>query len=221
MKKIFLRISVFVICVLIFGGGWLSYRYIKNFYYLKKHETPEEYKNYYIINHKQYTKDSLYLSVIIKEMRDHNAFEYNPVYYNVNSKVVIDTIIYNKSFNKLAIWGICISIDNDFTKSQYYSGGGYLAFRDSVSKKLRVSLYFGPDIGRKTYLELKDYLKKNFFIDQFTWQTPKDKKTKYNWNDIRMWSGAEWDNVLGENSFSLIDGKLIKYSPQDSILYQR
>lgn len=134
------KILITVILVLLCICCWFFYPYIDKWIYINKHQTPKQYKNYCKIDHNQYTKDSLYLSRIIKLMRDNNVFSYNPLFYNSNSTVIIDTIIYNKTFDKLAIWGICVSKDNNKT---IYSGGGYIAFRDTSTLKIRIANKIG------------------------------------------------------------------------------
>lgn len=214
------KIIITVFLVLLCICTWFLYPPIDKWIYINQHQTPEQYRSYYKNSHSQYTKDSLYLSHIIKLMRDSNIFSYNPIYYNFNSTVLIDTIIYNKTFDKLAIWGICISNDNN--NSKVYCGGEYLAFRDSSTLKIRIANSYGPDYGRTSLYEIKELLRFNFFYDQHTWRTYKDLKPRYNWDDKRLWSGAINDDLKGENSYAMDDNnELIKFPPLDSLLFQR
>jgi len=210
-KNIYVIIGVLVLTLLIVG----SFKFVE-YYVQKKNETPKEFLNKNFVDRKMYLTDSLYLSVLLKEMRRKRVFLYNPTYFNEKSIFIIDTIIYDSKHNKLAFWGICESTYPHPTESKYiYEASGYYAFRDKITNNLRLSLAFDFNIGRFDYNDLKEYFIREFLYKKHKKFVNKDSKPRYNWNDIRMWYGADWDDVLIENSYSFEKGKLVKYTPQD------
>lgn len=170
----------------------------------------------------QYTKDSLYLSQVLYKMRQEKLFTSNPFNIESNTVIYIDTILYNSTYNKLVFWGICRLKSLDQKTSKYiYEASGYFAFRENKTNMLHVSQNYGYCIGRYTYSEIHDYFIVEPLHFAHKWTLSRDTKPRYNWNDIRLWTSAEWDDVLGENSYSLENGILIKHEPQDSVLFKR
>ena len=182
----------------------------------KYHETPSKYKNHIAVSPLLYTSDSLYLSHIIKQLNDENILKTD----QRGSTIIIDTIIYDSTFNKLSFWALHQTPNPDFRASSYiYTGSGYYAFRNSLIGKLNVSAYTIKADSCPSYDKIRELLETKFFYDMASGNKKKDQKPTYNWDDIRLWKGAVADSIADKGSCTLNNkGRLIMNPSFNSVL---
>jgi hypothetical protein len=69
-------------------------------------DTPKEFLNNVMINKEKYSKDSIeILNQLRKLLLKHEDFFYSKAYFD-STQLIIDSIIYSKDFNKLAVFVI-------------------------------------------------------------------------------------------------------------------
>ena len=187
-------------------------------YCVKKfHETPAKFKNHIVVSPLLYTSDSLYLSHIISQLNDEKILKTD----ESGSTVIIDTIIYDSTFNKLSFWALQQTTNPDFRVSSYiYTSNGYYAFRNSIISKLNVSAYAEKADTCPSYEKIRELLETKFFYDLATsGKKKKDQKPTYNWDDIRLWKGAVADSIADKGSCTLNNkGRLVMNPSLNSVL---
>ena len=170
-------------------------------YCVKKfHETPAKYKNHIAVTPLLYSSDSLYLSHIITRLNDEKILKND----QSESNIIIDTIIYDSTFNRLSFWALQQTTNPDFRVSSYiYSGNAYYAFRNSVISRLNVSAYTETADSCSSYDKIKALLETKYFYDFASRKKKKDQKPNYNWDDTRFWKAAIADSVADKCSYIL------------------
>ena len=170
-------------------------------YCVKKfHETPAKLKNHIAVSPLLYTSDSLYLSHIISQLNDEKNLKTD----KRGSTLIIDTIIYDSTFNKLSFWVLLQTTNSDFKVSSYiYTGNGYYAFRNNITAKLKVSAFIEKADSCPSYDKIRELLETRFFYNLASAKSKKGQKPTYNWDDIRLWKGAVSDSIANKSSYSI------------------
>ena len=182
-----------------------------NYCVKKYNETPAKFKNHITVRPLMYTADSLYLSHILKQMNDEKI---RKTHEQGSTIIIIDTIIYDSTFNKLSFWALHQTTNPDFRASSYiYSGSGYYAFRNSTINKLNVSAYSEKLDSCPSYDKIRTLLETRFFYELAKNNKKKNQKPGYNWDDIRLWNGALADSVADKNSFTLNNKEILVINP--------
>jgi hypothetical protein len=145
-----------------------------------------------------YTKDSLAISQNLKAlMLRHEDFFYSEEYFE-GTDIIIDTIIYSPDFNKLAI----LFMTKNPTSRQlmptenedfYYNATAYLGVRQKDTISLS---WLGPNFSNSTNIEkLSKAIRQECFRTFVSKDTSGPYSHKYNFNDIRFWTGSEWQKI--------------------------
>ncbi len=177
---------------------------------LKKiHETPENYRNIIKASPIQYSSDSLFLSRVIKQMAVEKIIKLD----KNRSVILIDTIIYDSTYNKLTFWVLCQTPNPDTKISTYlYSGNGYYAFRNSLTESLSISSYMEIVNKKPSYNEIRAFLR-NKYLYETAHKGKKKQKAAYNWDDSRLWTSPVWDSVSNNVSYTLSNSDKIAVNP--------
>lgn len=170
-------------------------------------KTSKEYINNEAVESSFYTKDSLGLyGQLFDSMINHTASFTNPEYFD-STQLIIDTILYDSTFEKVALFVIAKipTYRNPYSDSKmpyYFNGACYLGKRlrtGSVDFNIK---YLGPfrlvnfDNNETIRKALKDY----YFLQLTTVLDEKGRSTfKYNLNDHRFWeSETGWKRTFKE-----------------------
>jgi hypothetical protein len=189
-----------IICLyLIFIYGYLEFRPNK--------DTPKEYLSHFVIKKENYLADSVAISTQFKKLiSQHKDFFYSREFDDA-TQIIIDTILYNSNFNKLAVLVFTKNptarqLMPDPKSNWYYDATCYLGIRQQDSISLS---WFGNSFTNSIDLkELKSTVRENFFR---LLATTKDSTSlyKHNLNDTRFWNGAVWkaieDKKLSDKKF--------------------
>lgn len=217
MKKILLLIQKLITGVFIFLFCYYSYFKLQEIYHKYKWKTPDRYLSHIKCDKEQYKADSLYLCKTIKKMHIKKLLFCEPTYCKENSTIMIDTIFYNRTFTKLACIRYFITLNDDQKASKYiYEGSGYMAYRKNLNDSLKIFSTYGPFITRYNYKEIRDDSRFWFLYFAHTCTVPYDTKPRYNWNDVRFWVDAQWDEQ--GSSYYLKNDSLIYVPAQDTIM---
>lgn len=195
VKKILIIISIciilaLIICYFTFVFGWLEFR--------SNTETPDKFVNHTIISISDYNKDKSKLvrqfkSLVVK----HVDFFYSKDYFE-GTEIIIDTILYNTKYDKLVILIITKNATSrqvmpDKNESWYYDATTFLGVRRNDSITLS---WLRPNFSNSTDLsKISNILRTKCFKTFVTKDTVGEYAHKYNLNDIRFWSGKEWQKI--------------------------
>lgn len=195
MKKIiFITISITVL--------WLIFYYFRNIYgwmeFRKNTDTLDQFLSKTIVKREDYAKDSLTLSRKFKELLlQHEDFFYSKEYFE-GTEIIIDTILYSPDLKKLAV----LVLTKNPTSRQimpiedemwYYNATSYLGVRESDSVSLS---WLGPSFTNSAdRQEQSNCIRQKCFRTFVTKDTTEKYANKYNLNDVRFWTGSEWQRI--------------------------
>lgn len=195
MKRTIIRVSAFVIL-------GLAFFYLKNIYgwmeFRKNTDTPEQFLNRTTNKKADYSKGSLRISQYLKTLLlQHEDFFYSKEYFE-GTGIIIDTILYSPDFNKLAV----LFITKNPTSRQlmpaenedfYFNATTYLGVRQMDTISLS---WLGPNFSNSTNRkELSKDIRQTCFRTFISKDTTVQNAQKYNLNDIRFWTSAEWKRI--------------------------
>lgn len=171
----------------------------------QKKETSKEFINNVIVDSAIYSKDSeAILTDLYKKMKNHEASFTNPEYFEF-TELIIDTVIYDPSLNKIAVFVVAKNPiqrnpHSDSKLPYYYNANCYLGKRihlDSNKFELKCLCRFS-EINFDDYKTTVDGLKEDFFITLATvLDAKKNPVFKYNINDKRFWdSPTGWKRMF-------------------------
>jgi hypothetical protein len=165
----------------------------------QKEETPREFLNFTEISRQNYTDDSVkiikQLMVLLAKRKD---FFYNKAYFD-STELIIDSIIYNPDFCKLAAFVIVKNptyrqLVPDTGSEWYYDATCYLGLRQKDTIELS---WIGPVFTNST-----DKQNVSNEIRQACFRTFATRDTSdaysYNLNDIRFWNSPIWKKIEDE-----------------------
>ena len=161
-------------------------------------DTPEKFLNHSIIRQEDYNKDKSTLLVQFKKLiEEHSGFFKSSEYFE-GTEIIIDTIVYNSKYDKLAI----LIITKNPTSRQliptrneawYYNATSYLGVRlnDSISLS-----WLGNNFTNSTdSAEISHDIREACFRNFVTTDTVGEYAHKYNLNDTRFWTSNEWVKI--------------------------
>jgi len=172
-------------------------------------ETPPEFINHVLVDNGIYTKDSTaILADLYLKMRNHEASFVNSEYFD-STILTVDTIIYDYSLNKIAVFVVAKNaIDRnphaDSKSPFYYNANCYLGRRineNSNTFELKCLCRFS-EINFYDHETIVKALKEDFFLELATVLDEKNLPVfKYNLNDKRFWeSPTGWKRVFDQMS---------------------
>lgn len=173
----------------------------------QKEKTPIEFLNKTIIKYELYSKDSIEILNNMKLLLNkHKGFFCNKAYSD-STILIIDSIVYNKEFNKLAIFLITKNptykqLVPDDKLEWYFDATCYLAFRQDSTIILS---WIGPTFtNSSSEKSASNYIRDECFNN---FATKKMAIYPYNINDIRFWNCPIWEDIkkekLKEKEFEL------------------
>lgn len=171
-----------------------------------------------------YSKDSLSLVLCIKDEILYKRGGYNAYYYNQNTPILIDTIIYSPNLDRIVFFAID-SIENKLTypkslssdeiekmekignlpyKGYHYNGYAYIAKR--IGDSFDIHDFSKRYTGKyKEMNDLRNRLRQKYFVGYSKIQ---GKGFEYNigdkrfWNNPNVWDVMEKDKKNGRNSIN-------------------
>ena len=171
-------------------------------------KTPKEFVNHVSVGTSRYSADSIsILNDLYKIMKNHQASFNNSEYYD-STILIIDTIMYDASLNKIAVFVVAKNPvhRNPYSDSKfpfYYNANCYLGKRTqsgSVEFELKCLCRFS-EINFDNYRTIIKALKEDFFLELVTVVDEKGQPVfEYNLNDKIFWSSPSgWRRAFHEN----------------------
>jgi hypothetical protein len=168
-------------------------------------DTPKEFVNNVTVNPSLYSKDSNSILIdLYNKMENHTASFQNPEYFD-STRLYLDTVIYDNTFNKIALFVISeIPVDrNPYSESNrpyYYNANCYLGkriFADSSHFELK-------NIGPVSIINFDDRtttskaIRKSYYSELTTFLDGDGiPNYEYNVNDKRFWESLKgWKRVF-------------------------
>jgi hypothetical protein len=167
--------------------------------------TPKEFLNHVIVNDTVYSKDSVaIIADLYTKLKNHEASFTNQEYFD-STVLVIDTIMYDSSQNKIAAFVIAQnpSYRNPYRQTDtpyYYNASCYLGKRilqDSSRFELKdTGPFYLNNFGEKEVI--KKAIREYYFLELATKLDEKGQPSfKYNLDDKRFWeSSTGWKRVF-------------------------
>jgi hypothetical protein len=199
----------------------------------KINPTPTKFLSIVNVSKEIYTKDSLNLIQRVKnEMISHNG-GYSADFYNHDTPIIIDTIMYSPRFDKIVFFAID-SIENKKTypdnlsaeeinevqkivstpyQGYHYNASVFIGKRDE-KVFFKVYDFSKRYLGKyKNIQELRKRLRKKFFVE---YSTIKEKGFEYNIDDRRFWDNPNiWNSIEKEAAKWQEFEKLKKEHPEN------
>lgn len=171
----------------------------------QKLETPKEFINSVVVDSAIYSKDkAMILDSLYMKMKKHEATFTNPEYYD-STELSVDTIMYDISLNKVAVFVISKNPTNRNPYSQsklpfYYHANCYLGKRKYVDSSVFELKPLGPFSlinfdNKQTILKaIREY----YFLELAAVLDENSQPVfKYNLNDKRFWdSPTGWRRMF-------------------------
>jgi hypothetical protein len=161
----------------------------------QKKETPQDFINNVIVDSAIYSKDRMaILDSLYMKMKKHEASFTNPEYYD-STELSVDTIMYDSSLNKVAVFVIAKNPThrNPYSQSKspfYYHANCYLGKREYADSSMFELKPLGPfslinfDDKQTILTAISEY----YFFELATVLDENNQPVfKYNLNDKRFW----------------------------------
>jgi len=172
--------------------GWMEFR--------KNTDTPRVYLSHFVTEKDNYSKDSIEilqkLKLLLLKRQD---FFHNSAYYD-STQLVVDTILYNMNFDKIAVFVITQNptsrqLAPDKESDWYYDATCYLGVRRNDSITLS---WIGPVFTNSSNRQDISKTIRDACFRRFA--APKDTTGAYtyNLNDFRFWSSTIWKKIEEE-----------------------
>lgn len=168
-------------------------------------KTPKEYINSVQVNASTYSKDSIaILANLYTKMKNHEASFTNPEYFD-STEIIIDTIMYDTSLNKVAVFVITKNPTyrnphSDSKLPYYYNANCYLGKRKYADSCLFELKSLGPFslVNFDNKIEIRQALRDYYFFELATVLNEKRESVfKYNLDDKRFWeSSTGWKRMF-------------------------
>ena len=167
--------------------------------------TPKAFLNVVKVDAVLYSKDSAaILADLYKKMKNREPFFQNPEYFD-STVLMIDTVMYDSSLNKIAVFIIARNPTYKNPRSDsklpfYYNAGCFLGKRQYTDSSLFELKRLGPfslanfDDTR----EIRQAIRDDYFLELATVLDEKGEPVfKYNLNDKRFWeSPTGWRRMF-------------------------
>lgn len=165
--------------------------------------TPDKYISEVKATKELYSNDSIKLVGLIKtEIKEHKGAFFSNA-YDDSTQIIIDTIMYNKGFNKISFFIIDKTKNlKSFEKhtdlpfdGNYYTGKAYIGIR--INKFLKINNFFRIETANYQKIEeVKKRLRELYFEE---YSTAKENGFEYNLDDIRFWNNPKVWNIIQED----------------------
>ncbi len=176
----------------------------------QKVETPKEFINNIIVDSATYSKDkAAVLDNLYIKMKKHEDSFTNPEYYD-STELSIDTILYDISLNKIALFVVVKNptYRNPYSRSKspyYYHANCYLGERKYSDSNIFELNPLGP-FSLINFEDKQTILKamyEYFFLELATVLDENNQPVfKYNLNDKRFWDSATgWRRMFRETKY--------------------
>lgn len=197
MKRIILFTAAGLLAVLLWWYfthfyGWMEFH--------RNTDTPSAYLNNVVRRTADYQKDSDSIKVTLHGLLGKHDGPFYPKDYFDSTQLIIDTIIYNPSFDKLVVFVITKNptyrqLAPDPKYRWYYCGYCFLGARKNDS----IELGWLRSTGYSGYHEEKEIsdVMRSYYFREYAWTRYKSERPKYNMNDSRFWTSdvwREWDD---------------------------
>lgn len=157
--------------------------------------TPKEFLNDAHISQANYSSDSVQLLNQLKsELENHKQSFYSKEYFD-STKLIIDTIIYNSTFDRLAVFILSKNptyrqLVPDKNHDWYYDATCYLGLKQRDTVLLS---WIGPNFSNsENPEELSEIIRDACFTAFARKDTTNGGLYKYNLNDKRFWDSPIW-----------------------------
>lgn len=157
--------------------------------------TPEEFLNDARIARTAYSLDSTQLLMQLREeLKNHNQSFHSKEYFS-GTELIIDTVIYNDTFNRLAVLVLTKNPTHrqlvpDKNHEWYYDATCYLGIKQSDTILLS---WIGPNFSNSENPEkLSEIIRDACFTAFARKDTINGGIYKYNLNDKRFWDSPIW-----------------------------
>lgn len=171
----------------------------------QKKKTPQEFINKVVVNSSTYSKDSVaILDDLYLKMKNHEASFTNPEYFD-STILLVDTIMYDTSLNKIAVFVIVKNptYRNPYSDSKlpyYYNANCYLGKRTYADSSIFKLKDIGP-FSLANFIdvhEVRQAIRDYYFLELATVLDAKSEPTfKYNLDDKRFWeSPTGWERTF-------------------------
>ncbi len=164
----------------------------------KQKKTPKEFVSAVVVDKAIYLGDSTSIVAdLYKKMKNHEASFTNPEYYD-STVLVIDTIIYDPSLNKIAVFVIAKNPTyrnphSDSKLPYYYNANCYLGKRMQVDSSIFELKQLGPFsvVNFDDIQDVKRAIRDNYFLELATVLDEKNQPVfNYNIDDKRFWDNS-------------------------------
>jgi hypothetical protein len=166
--------------------------------------TPEKFRNHSVIAKNIYRKDSLFLiSDFYKKMKNHYGSFSNAEYYD-STIVIIDSILYDSTFNKIAVFLIAKNPTHrnmhlDSKEPYYYNASCYLGSRVNADSSAFELKQLGPFSlsNFDNIVDIKEAIRESYFLELSTVLDVDDTPFfDYNLDDKRFWTSEKgWEGI--------------------------
>lgn len=171
----------------------------------QKLETPKEFINKVTVGASFYSKDSAVVAAdLYLKMKNHQASFTNREYFD-STVLEIDTIMYDSSLNKIAVFVIAKNptYRNPHSDSKlpfYYNANCYLGKRINLNSDIFELKQLGPFslVNFDDTKEIRQAIRDYYFLELATvLDEKKEPVFKYNLNDKRFWeSPTGWKRTF-------------------------
>lgn len=147
-----------------------------------------------------YTEDSIRIIRQLKvDLKAHKGF-FSSREYSDSTQIIVDTVIYNSTYSKLAVFIIAKNPTSrqllpDTRSDWYYNATCYLGIRESKDSLVLYST--GPVLTNSIdKQELKSLMRAQYFTFFARLKNAEGElKYKYNLGDVRFWESPIWDEL--------------------------
>jgi hypothetical protein len=168
-------------------------------------KTPKEFINEVMVDKAIYSRDSAaVVANLYQKMKNHKASFTNPEYYD-STVLIIDTIIYDPSVNKIAVFVIAKNPTHrnphsDSKLPYYYNANCYLGKRMQVDSSIFELKQLGPFsiVNFDDIQEIRQAIRDSYYLELATVLDEKSQPVfNYNIDDKRFWdSPTGWKRMF-------------------------
>jgi len=193
MKKI-------ILTIILFGSIFSIYWYFKNvngwMEFRKNTSTPREFLNHSSIKKEYYLRDKIELKRLLKWLLFKREGFFDNSAYSDSTDLIIDSIVYNSDFNKMAVFVIVKNLTKrqlvpDNENTCYYDATSYLGIRqgNTISLTWKGPVFTNSSSERDISLDIRVACFNNFVTKDTT------DIYEYNLNDTRFWNSSVWKEI--------------------------
>ncbi len=197
MKK---RSALFVVLLFAMGLIFCYFKYVYGWLgFSKNSDTPKEFLSNVKLETNDYTNDSINILKQLKSLlKNHQQSFYDKNYFD-STRLIIDTILFSPSFNRLAV--LVITKNPTYRQSMpdnrykwYYDGYCYFGVKenDSIALSWMGDMYINFYDKKGLVNSLREFYFRRLGEVKDAAGLP---KYKYNLNDIRFWNCPVWKEI--------------------------